>query len=35
LLRPSMRLSIPLVYPNTKAVRRPPGLDTYLYKESA
>lgn len=35
LLRPSTRLSIPLVYPNTEAVQRPPGLDTYLYKQSA
>lgn len=35
LLRPSTRLSIPLVYPNKEPIQRPPGLDAYLYKESA
>jgi hypothetical protein len=35
LLRPTTRLSIPLVYPNSKAAQRPMGLDDYLYKESA
>lgn len=35
LLRPTTRLSIPLVYPNSEAAQRPEGLDEYLYKESA
>ena len=34
LLRPYTRLSIPLVYPNSKEVDRPAGLDAYLYRES-
>ena len=34
LLHPYTRLSIPLVYPNTKQDQRPAGLDAYLYRES-
>lgn len=32
--RATMRLSIPLVYPNAGASRRPVNLDAYLYKEA-
>jgi hypothetical protein len=32
LLRPSIRLSIPLVYPNTRHPVRDKGLDSYLYE---
>jgi hypothetical protein len=35
LLRPTTRLSIPLVYPNTASIQRPAGLDSYLYKDAA
>jgi hypothetical protein len=36
MLRKALRLSVPLVFPNSEAsVRRPPGLDAYLYPRAA
>lgn len=35
MLRPVLRLSIPLVYSDTEAELRPAGLDSYLYEEAA
>ncbi len=35
LARAVLRLSIPLVYPDSSANHRPAGLDSYLYEESA
>jgi hypothetical protein len=34
LTRPTLRLSVPLVYPDGEAKDRPAGLDSYLYEES-
>jgi hypothetical protein len=35
LLRPALRLSVPLVFPNAQGLSRPTGLDPYLYGENA
>ncbi len=34
MLKPGFRLSIPLVFPNTRTTQRPAGLDSYLYEPS-